>query len=112
MTLFFLTISRSEIVGGLAAGWLAGRLAGGFATALESFLGGWESFLGGWRAGWVAGRGSGGGWLGNGQRARLGHHLPDICWLVLAVGSLRPDTPWTLNRHGFTLPNVTSRITP
>lgn len=47
-----------------------------------------------------------------GQRARFGHHLPDICWLVLAVGSLRPDTPWTLNRHGFTLPHLASQMTP
>jgi len=29
----------------------------------------------------------------------LAIHRPGICWLVLAVGSLRP-IPWTLSRHG------------
>ena len=43
---------------------------------------------------------------------RLGLHLPGICWLVLAVGSLRPDTPWTLNHHGLLVAFMTSHECP
>lgn len=42
----------------------------------------------------------------------FGLHLPGICWLLLAVGSLRPDTPWTLSCHGSVLPFMTRHKTP